>query len=154
MPPRKPPQITEFLIAADRAEDEPDDTPDPVVVRLVTPGKTEDEEDKVHELTMHYPGDGQLAAWMATSANFTTLEEKVAGTVNFFTSILEEHDHSYIVARLYDRKDDFGTRHMTDLLKHAMEEWGGRPTKQPSDFAPSRRSGGQRSTRRSPALTQ
>jgi hypothetical protein len=146
-------QITEFLVAADRADEDEDQTPEPVVVRLRTPSEDPDTDDDLYELTMHFPGDGQMAAWMATSASFAAQEERVAGTVNFFVSMLKEQDHAYIVARLYDRKDPFGTRDIMGLLHHAMEQWSGRPTKQPSGSTPSRRTGGPKSTRRSPALT-
>lgn len=146
-------QITEFLVAADRADGEEDKTPDPVTVRLRTPSEDPNTEDAIHELTMHFPGDGQLGAWMATSANFASMEERVAGTINFFVSLLEERDHSYVVARLYNAKDPFGTKHIMDLIQHALEEWSGNPTPAPSGSTRSRPNGGRSSTRRSPALT-
>lgn len=99
----------------------------------------------------YYPGDGQLAYLMASTGQHQAASEQVAGLINFFVAVLDDESHSYIVNRLLDRKDSFGLEEVKNIFEWMVEEWSGRPTKQPSDFASSQRSAGPRSKARTPA---
>lgn len=141
--------MREILVAAERA-DRPDDdqAPEPITFPIKNPDGTTD-----RELTAYFPGDGQIAALMATSASFSSMPERVAGAINFLVSVLGDDDHSYIVNRLFDARDPFGAAHVQDILEGLVEEWTGRPTKLPSGSTPSRRTGGRKSTQRTPQPT-
>jgi len=98
----------------------------------------------------YYPGDGQLAYLMASTGKHQAASERVAGLVNFFVAVLDDDSHSLIVNRLLDREDTFGLEEVQNIFEWMVEEWSGRPTKQPSDFQSSQRSAGQTSKRRTP----
>lgn len=100
------------------------------------------------------PEEGQLLVFMADGMGRNSgLPEKTAAMVNFLVDNLDEESKAYIVGRLMDRSDPFGAEQIKDIVFWLIEEWGGRPTKQPSDFAPSRKTGGQSSTRRTTKST-
>lgn len=99
------------------------------------------------------PGSGQLAVLIATTANHSSEVEQVAGIINFFASVLDDQSHHYLVQKLLDRRDPFGISEVTEIMEAMVEEWTGDPTKQPSDYLPSRKPGGQKSKPRTPALT-
>jgi hypothetical protein len=105
------------------------------------------------EVTAYFPGDGQIAVYMATTASFASKREQVAGALNFFVSVFDEDTHSWVVSRLFDRTDDFGLKQVTDILQYMMEEWTGNPTVAPSTSTRSRPTTSRRSTRPTPALT-
>lgn len=102
-------------------------------------------------VTAYYPGDGQLAYLMASTGKHQPATEQVAGLINFFVAVLDDESHGYIVNKLLDRKDPFGLEEVQDIFEWMVEQWAGRPTKQPSDFASSRRSAGPKSKSRTPA---
>lgn len=99
------------------------------------------------------PGDGQLAFLMASVGRHTSLPTKLAGVINFFVEVLDEPSHQYIVGRLLDRDDEFGIEEVTEIMESMVEEWTGRPTQPPSGSTRSQRSGGRKSTARTPAST-
>jgi len=103
-----------------------------------------------HVATAYYPGDGQFAVLMAMTDSRTTMQEQIAGVLNFFDSVLDEHTQIVIRRRLLDRTDPFDVFKVQDILMWLVSEWSGRPTKQPADYLPSQRSGGRKSTRRTP----
>lgn len=134
--------LMQFITAADEADElDEGDKPD-------LHFKIDD-----REVTAYYPGDGQIAIFMATTASFASRHEMVAGTMNFFVSVFDEDTHSWIVSRLFDRKDLFGVKQVTDITRWLMQEWTGNPTVELPDSTQSRQPAGRKSTRRTPALT-
>jgi hypothetical protein len=81
------------------------------------------------KMIAHRPGDGQLAVLMAMTSRHSKDVEQIAGIINFFVDVLDDHDHHYIVDRLMDRKDPFGVEEVTAILEYMVEEWTARPTK-------------------------
>jgi hypothetical protein len=137
----------EFVVAAQRADETEEEKP-PVELDL------KDEDGEIDRtITCYFPGEGQVMAFMASNASFSADEERIAGAINFFVSLLEKDDHSYVVNRMFDRNDPFGGRHITGLISIVMEQWSGRPTGSSSGSTPSRRNGGRKSTAKTPALT-
>lgn len=96
----------------------------------------------------YQPAEGQwivmITDVIGRQANFG---HKIAGIIDFFTEVLDEPSKEYIVSRLLDRHDPFGVAEIEPIVFWMMEEWSGRPTKSPTDFAPSRKTGGRSSTR-------
>lgn len=102
------------------------------------------------------PTDGQIAMTMASLGRHTSENQKIAGVIDFFVTILDEDSHRYIVDRLLSRDDPLGLQEVEDILEWMVEEWTGRPTQPPSVSTRSPRSGGQKSkatTRRSTSST-
>jgi hypothetical protein len=120
---------------------------------IEVPIKDPETKEVVHTLVAYPPGEGQLVAFMTTSASWTTMPERIAGAMEFMVSLVSEEDHGWIVRRLLDRQDPFGGTHVLAIIEGLMEEWSGRPTERPSGSSPSRRTGGRKSTRPTPALT-
>lgn len=104
-------------------------------------------------LRAYDPGSGQLGYLLATNGRHNSDEEKVAGVVNFFNAVLDDDDQIYIQNRLLDRRDPFGLDEINDLMEKLVEAWGGRPPKQPTDFAGSQQNGGRKSKPRTRQLT-
>lgn len=101
------------------------------------------------ECHAYRPEEGQFVVMVTdVMGRRATLADKIAGTVDFCTEILDEPSKDYVVRRLLDRRDPFGLAELQPIIDWLIGEWGGRPTKQPSDFARSRKSGGQSSTPR------
>jgi len=92
------------------------------------------------------PTTGQWAVTMAGGSDTSSPADMVATQINFFFSMLEADDVSYFKHRLFDREDPFDVDNIAEIIEHLLEEWSARPTKQPSDFLPSQRSAGKRST--------
>lgn len=99
------------------------------------------------ECVAYRPQEGQLAVLMAATAKHTTIQEQIAGVINFFVNVLDEESHQYLVSRLLDRTDSFGLEEVQDIMEWMIEEWAGRPTSPPSVSTRSQRSGGQKSKR-------
>lgn len=145
--------MKEFITQAEAAVDEAEGEEPGLVTFKCTKKDTKGNVIDERTMTAHHPGDGQLGALMATTATWSDNSEKVAGTLNFFVSVLDDDDHTYIVNRLFDRRDKFGIAEVTEILAHLIEEWTGRPTVELSGSTPSRSPAGRKSTRRTPALT-
>lgn len=106
------------------------------------------------ECTAYKPNEGQIVILMAdVMGRRATLVDKVAGTIDFFTDILDEPSKEYIVGRLLDPDDPLGLTELQPIINHIVEEWGGRPTKQPTDYSPSRKVAGRSSTPRTSKST-
>ena len=99
------------------------------------------------------PKDGQVAILLATTSRQMKETDRIAGVINFFTSVLDDKSYTYIVNRLLDVDDDLGLSDVEDIMMFLVEEWTGRPTKSPSGSTPSQPDGGQNSTPSTPALT-
>ena len=138
----------EFDTAAKRVVD---DEPREREYDLVFPIHERDEDDEIvdtFEARAARPGDGVIAVLLTDiQGRRSTASDKVAGLIDFVMDVVDRPTRDYLVKRLLDEDDPFGTEAITEMAMALVEEWGGRPTKQPSDYAPSRKTGGQRSTR-------
>lgn len=105
------------------------------------------------ELRYFRPTDGQIAIYMASSSKHSTVNDKVAATINFFMGLFEEDDQSWLAGRLMDRDDAFGVTMVQTLLNSMLEDWSGRPTKSSGGSTQSRKSAGRKSTAPTRALT-
>lgn len=98
------------------------------------------------------PSDGQLAVLMASTGRSSSVQERIAGIVNFFTAVLDDESNAYVVGRLLDRRDDFGLAEVSQVMEWLMAEWSGHPTKSSPVSTASPPSTGQSSTESHPAL--
>lgn len=107
----------------------------------------------VQDCVAYKPAEGQVIMMMAGLGRHGTMADKVSSIINFLADTVDETTHAYLVSRLLNRNDEFGLEQVQEILEALMEEWGGRPTKLPSDFAQSQKTGGQKSTRRTRVST-
>lgn len=106
------------------------------------------------ELRAFEPAEGQFVVMVTdVLGRKSNMSSKISGIVDFFTEILDEPSKEYVVGRLLDRDDPFGVSDLQPIIEWLIGEWSGRPTKSPTDFAPSRKTGGQSSTRRTSKST-
>jgi hypothetical protein len=139
----------ETAVAAARAEDEQDEYPIDFAVLEIS--EDDDGAEKVERVICHarQPGEGEVIVLIADAmGRRSSLPEKVAAIIDFLIAVLDDESQDYIVGRLMDPRDPFGISEIEPIVFALMEEMGGRPTKQPSDFARSRKTGGQNSQRR------
>ena len=106
-----------------------------------------------HLLRIFKPTDGQYMIYIAETGRHASSEQRVAAAVNFFMGLFEEADQAYLADRLLDRNDPFGMKKIEEIVGAVTEDWSGRPTEPSSGSASSRKTGGRRSTPRTPALT-
>ena len=117
-------------------------------------GETSDD-DKItfkhdeREVTFYQPSDGQLAIMLNMGGR--DMSPQQAGTfIQLWFAMMDEPTVRYFQTRLMDRDDkgfDLETEGgVFDIFEGLVEEWSARPTKQPSDFQPSRRATGPKST--------
>lgn len=106
-----------------------------------------------HELTVYKPTDGQYMIYIAESGRHSTSEQQIAAAVNFFMGLFGPNDQAYLAGRLLDRDDPFGMAKIEEIVSAVVEDWAGRPTQQSSGSASRQKSGGRKSTRRTPELT-
>lgn len=92
------------------------------------------------------PTTGQWAVTMAGGTDSSSPSDQIATQINFFFSMLDDKDVHYFKHRLFDREDAFDVDNIAEIITYLLEEWAARPTKQPSDYLPSQRSAGKRST--------
>lgn len=103
------------------------------------------------EVTFRAPSQEQMAILIASVSATGNDIQGIAEIINVFFDLVENTDEDspqsrWMRHRLFDRDDEFGVDELTDILLYLIEEWTGRPTKQPSDYLPSRKSGGRKST--------
>lgn len=101
------------------------------------------------EVTFYQPSDGQLAIMLNMGGRDMTAQQ--AGTfIQLWFAMMDEPTLRYFQSRLMDRDDkgfDLESEGgVFDIFEALVEEWSARPTKQPSDFQPSRRATGRKST--------
>jgi hypothetical protein len=92
------------------------------------------------------PTPGQTVMIMTAFGDRTSINERVAGTIDFFFGLLDQPSAVALQHRLLDRNDPFELEQITEILSYLMEEWTGRPFTPPSGSTPSRVNGGQKST--------
>lgn len=128
--------MKEFLTAVKTAADSPD-----AIEGAPLPFKVDGK-----DFLAEPPTEGQIAAMLSGASDMSSTSEKVASALNFFFSVLHDDDVAYFKRRLFDRDDPFGAGEIAEIVAWLVEEWAGRPTKQPSDYTPSQQNGGPRST--------
>lgn len=98
------------------------------------------------EVVFKAPTSGQMIAGIIGVDEDAEPSELVKTTLNFFFSLVSAKDHAYFRRRLLDYDDPFNEEDIANIVSSLVEEWSARPTKQPSDYLPSQRNGGPRST--------
>jgi hypothetical protein len=101
------------------------------------------------DVTFYQPSDGQLVIMLSLGRR--DMDKKAAGTfISLFFELMDEETQRYFENRLLDRNDTFdlsGEGGIFDIWEELVKEWsGGKATKQPSDYQPSRRKTGAAST--------
>jgi len=132
--------MREFVTAVEQAHEDEDEGGS----TLVLDGR---------ELRYYQPTDGQFAIYMASTGRHASQTDRIAATVNFFIELFDKNDQVHLSDRLLDRDDPFGVPMMEEIMGEMVQEWTGRPTVPSSGSTPSRKSGGRKSTRRTPAST-
>lgn len=113
-----------------------------------------DELIEVVECNAYNPGVDAIVMLMADATGRRQgNSQKAVGVIDFFFSCLDDAANDYIYKRLVDPDDPLGVEEVSGWVMSLIQEWGGRPTKQPSDFAPSRKTGGRKSTPRTSPST-
>lgn len=146
-------QEFETAVARASAENEEQETGHSFGIVEIGEDEEGNETREVIPCTAYYPGDGALVMLMADTMGRADIGMKLAGIINFLADCLDDESKDYITGRLLDRHDPFGLEEITPIVWWLVEVFGGRPTKQPSDYAPSRKTGGQSSTRRTSKST-
>jgi hypothetical protein len=132
--------MREFVTAAEKADE------------------TEDEAD-LHfalddqEMRAYKPTEGQFALLMMAMGKYATNNDQVSAVLDFFVRVLDGPSQQYVLERMASRDNVIPISTIVDILEWMIEEWGGRPFQKPSASTSSRRSGGRKSTARTPALT-
>jgi hypothetical protein len=103
--------------------------------------------------TAYRPTESQLAVLMATTGRHSSVEEQIAGYINFFVAVLDDASHHYVVSRLLDRKNPLPIEVVQNIIEWLISEWSGRPIVRPSGSTGSPPSTGSPSTEEVPALT-
>ena len=106
-----------------------------------------------HVLHYYKPTDGQIAVYMASTGRHSSDSDRTAAIINFFIELFDKDSQAYLVERLLDRDDPFGLVQVEEMIEALTEEWSGRPTQRSSGSTPSRRTGGRKSTPRTPRST-
>jgi hypothetical protein len=136
--------LREFTTAARRAAPTAFDGAQPITFKI-----------DGDEFTAYPPTPGQMAMLVSAQAEGRDVTTSMAAIIDFIDGLLDEDGREMYRRRLLDRDDPFDFDTVNEIMEGLMEEWSARPTKSPSDYASSRKSGGSRSTakRRSPAST-
>lgn len=146
----------EFETAAKRklAEGEVVDRGPATLFKIAEYEDGEDTPVQVVECEAYYPGEAAIVLLMSdATSRRNTNAVKAAALIDFFFSCLSDETNDYIYRRFMDQDDPLGVVDLREIVFGLIEEWGGRPTKQPSDYAPSRKVSGQSSTRRTSPST-
>lgn len=105
------------------------------------------------EIRYYRPTPGQIAVVMAMTADRQQDQSKVAGYVDFFFSVLDEHSQQHFQKRLLDRRDPFDLTSkggINEIIDGLLQEWAARPTRQSAVSSTSRTSTGPSSTQTIP----
>lgn len=141
--------MREFETAVAAAKADPDEYD--IDFKIVELSEDDDGEEIREEVICHAlrPTEGEVLVLMGeTMGRSSSTATKVAAIIDFLVSVCDKDSSDYIIGRLWDRNDPFGVSDVEPIVFGLIEEMGGRPTKQPSDFARSRKTGGQRSAPR------
>lgn len=101
------------------------------------------------EVTFFKPSPGQ-AAIMLTMGGREMDAQQAGYFIQLFLELMDNDTKRYFTSRLLDRNDPFSDLTseggLFDIWEELTKEWSARPTKQPSDYQPPRRSAGRKST--------
>jgi hypothetical protein len=137
-----------------RASDEPVDKGPRTIFEVSEYDEDTDELIRVVECTAYNPGTDAIVMLFAdATGRRSDTKTKAVGVIDFFFSTLDDETNDYLYRRLIDPDDPLTLEDISGWTLKLIEEWGGRPTKQPSDFAHSRKTGGRRSTPRTSPST-
>ena len=105
---------------------------------------------------VYRPTTGQTALMMASFSDENDGSAGMAGILAFYKDIMEPEGYLAIKALLRDPRVPDSLEQVMELTEQVIEAFTGNPTKQPTDYLPSRQSGGRSSTasRRQPASTR
>lgn len=98
-------------------------------------------------LRAYQPNEGQLAFMLASLGRGQNTQSRFASIVNIMMESLRGDDKDYLEGRLLsgDPKDRMKIETIEQIFGFLVEEWYARPTKSPSDSAPSQQKDGQKS---------
>lgn len=101
------------------------------------------------EVKFFKPSPGQAAIMMTMGGR--EMDTRSAGLfIQLFLEIMDEETRRYFTGRLMDASDPFSNLDcaggLFDIWEELTTEWSARPTKQPSDYQPPRKSTGRSST--------
>lgn len=95
------------------------------------------------------PSPGQASIMLTMGGRDMDLHQ-TGVFISLFLELMDFDTRRYFESRLLDRNDPFSQLDcdggIMDIWEELMKGWSARPTKQPSDYRPSRRSGGKTST--------
>lgn len=98
--------------------------------------------------TAYRPTEGQFAILMASTGRHSSMDDMVAGIINFVDGMLDDTSSAHLMKRLMDRKDKFELENVQEIMEWLIEEWTARPTQEPSGSTPSPASTGKTSKSR------
>lgn len=140
---------------AEEDQQEPKDRGPATVFKVAEYDVETDELVQVVECNAYNPGTDAIVMLMADATGRRQGDAaKAVGVIDFFFSTLDDAANDYLYKRLVDPADPLGIEEISDWTLALIGEWGGRPTKQPSDFASSRKTGGPKSTPRTSPSTR
>lgn len=96
--------------------------------------------------TVYKPTTGQSALMMAAFAEDVPATESAKAILDFFKNITEDDGYAAIKGILENPNIPDSLEQVMDLTEKVIETFTGNPTKQPTDYLPSRQTGGQNST--------
>jgi len=105
------------------------------------------------EMRAYKPTEGQFALLMVAMGRHASSMDQFAGIIDFFISVLDEPSEHYVIQRMQTRDNIIPLEKIVEIMEWMIEEWGGRPFQKPSASTSSPRTGGRKSTARTPALT-
>ncbi len=98
------------------------------------------------EITVDYPGSGQIVYMTAELAEVQDDLNQVGGLMNFIYRLVPREDAQYIRQQLLDPLSGFDGEEVVSFVEYLVEEWSSRPTEKSSVSSPSRPKTGQSST--------
>ena len=104
---------------------------------------------------MYRPTTGQTALMMSAFSGDSSVADGTHALLNFYRNITEDDGYAAIKGMLENPNIPDSLEQLMDLTEAVIEEFTGNPTKQPTDYLPSRQTGGRNltATRRRPGQT-
>lgn len=105
---------------------------------------------------VYQPTTGQSALMMSAFSDDSAMTDAAKAILDFYKDITEPEGYEIIRDFLRNPRIPDSLEKLIDLTEKVIEAFTGNPTKQPTDYLPSRQSGGQSSTgsRQRPASTR
>lgn len=92
--------------------------------------------------------EDKVGLMMARLGKRKSNPQDYADFINWVVAMFDDDSQEAITERMLDFDDEFGMEELMGLWSEIMEHISARPTKQPSDFTPSQKPGGKKSTAR------